>query len=167
MNFDPSHHQFNSDRSELTIQSVVRSDYGEYICTAKNKIAEDTATIMLHVFGWFLFLWCGCLIYFIFLYNSHNLSWWRTCFISEAPEVFVSVEEYRVYSVGQRVLVSCNVSGHPQPELYWVNKQNGHKLVRLQEPIHLKSHLWVSFSSIKHTGYVFFPFMSHVTCFAL
>ncbi|KAM6910367.1 neural cell adhesion molecule 1 [Xenentodon cancila] len=92
---DPSHHQFNSDRSELTIHSVVRADYGEYICTAKNKIAEDTATIMLHVFV--------------------------------APEVSVSADEHHV-SVGERVLVACNVSGHPQPELHWLNKQNGLKL---------------------------------------
>lgn len=53
---DPSHHQFNSDRSQLTIRSVARADYGEYICTAANKIAEDSATIMLHVFGWFDFI---------------------------------------------------------------------------------------------------------------
>lgn len=51
---------------------------------------------------------------------------WRV--ISEAPEVFVSVEEQRV-SVGERVSVSCNVSGHPQPELHWINKHNGRKVV--------------------------------------
>ncbi|KAF0045126.1 hypothetical protein F2P81_001655 [Scophthalmus maximus] len=48
--FDPSHHRFNSDSSELTIRSVAIADYGEYICTAVNKIAEDSATIVLHVF---------------------------------------------------------------------------------------------------------------------
>ncbi|KAI9520297.1 hypothetical protein NQZ68_018604 [Dissostichus eleginoides] len=90
--FDPSHHQFNSDNSQLTIKSVARGDYGEYICTATNKIANSTATIMLHVY--------------------------------EAPEVFVSAEQQSV-SVGERVSVSCNVSGHPQPELHWLNKQNG------------------------------------------
>ncbi|KAL3060603.1 hypothetical protein OYC64_015039 [Pagothenia borchgrevinki] len=93
--FDPSHHQFNSDRSQLTIKSVARGDYGEYICTATNKIAESTATIILHVY--------------------------------EAPEVFVSAEQQSV-SVGERVSVSCNVSGHPQPELHWLNKQNGRTL---------------------------------------
>ncbi|XP_068592517.1 neural cell adhesion molecule 1 [Cebidichthys violaceus] len=93
--FDPSHHQFNSDRSELIIRSVTRADYGEYICTATNKIAESSATIMLHVY--------------------------------EAPEVFVSAEQQSV-SVGERVSVSCNVSGHPQPELHWLNKHNGRTL---------------------------------------
>ncbi|XP_054869316.1 neural cell adhesion molecule 1 isoform X1 [Amphiprion ocellaris] len=93
--FDPSHHHFNSDRSQLTIWSVARADYGEYICTATNKIAESSATFMMHVF--------------------------------EAPEVFVSVEEQRV-SVGESVSVSCNVSGHPQPELHWLNKHNGRTL---------------------------------------
>ncbi|GAA6224424.1 neural cell adhesion molecule 1-like isoform X2 [Lates japonicus] len=93
--FDPSRHRFNSDRSELTIQSVTRADYGEYICTATNKISDDTATIMLHVF--------------------------------EAPEVFVSAEKQSV-SMGEHVSVSCNVSGHPQPELYWLNKHNGQTL---------------------------------------
>ncbi|XP_039661203.1 neural cell adhesion molecule 1 [Perca fluviatilis] len=93
--FDPSHHQFNSDRSQLTIKSVDRADFGEYICTATNKIAESSATIMLHVY--------------------------------EAPEVFVSAEKQNV-SVGERVSVSCNVSGHPQPELHWINKHNGRTL---------------------------------------
>lgn len=89
---DPSRHQFNSDRSQLSILAVTREDYGEYVCTATNKIGESTAAIMLHVF--------------------------------EAPEVFVSTEQQRV-TVGDRVSVSCNVSGHPQPELYWLNKLNG------------------------------------------
>ncbi|XP_026148793.1 neural cell adhesion molecule 1 [Mastacembelus armatus] len=93
--FDPSRHQFNSDRSQLTIRSVARPDYGEYVCTATNKIAEASATTMLHVF--------------------------------EAPEVFVSTEQQRV-PVGQRVSVSCNVSGHPYPELHWLNKHNGRTL---------------------------------------
>lgn len=48
--------------------------------------------------------------------------------VSEAPEVFVSAEEQRV-SVGERVSVSCNVSGHPHPELHWINKQNGRTVV--------------------------------------
>ncbi|XP_034729710.1 neural cell adhesion molecule 1 isoform X1 [Etheostoma cragini] len=95
MMFDPSHHQFNSDRSQLTIKSVARADYGEYICTATNKIAESSATIMLHVY--------------------------------EAPEVFVSAEHQSVL-VGKRVSVSCNVSGHPQPEQHWINKHNGRTL---------------------------------------
>ncbi|XP_031134210.1 neural cell adhesion molecule 1 isoform X2 [Sander lucioperca] len=95
MTFDPSHHQFNSDRSQLTIRSVVRADYGEYNCTATNKISKSIATIMLHVY--------------------------------EAPEVFVSAEQQSV-SVGERVSVSCNVSGHPQPELHWINKHNGRTL---------------------------------------
>ncbi|KAM3838265.1 neural cell adhesion molecule 1 [Diretmus argenteus] len=95
VNFDPSHHRFNSDSSELTIWSVTRADYGEYICTAKNKIAEASAIIMLHV--------------------------------SEAPEVYLSVEKQSV-SVGKSVSVSCNISGHPQPELHWLDKHNGHTL---------------------------------------
>lgn len=89
---DPSRHQFNSDRSELRILSVTRDDYGEYVCTATNKIGESTATITLHVF--------------------------------EAPEVFLSTEQQRA-SVGDRVSVSCNVSGYPHPELHWLSKLNG------------------------------------------
>ncbi|KAF3840090.1 hypothetical protein F7725_018807 [Dissostichus mawsoni] len=92
--FDPSHHQFNSDYSQLTIKSVARGDYGEYICTATNKIANSTATIMLHVYGP------------------------RGVCVSRAAEC-VS---------GEHVSVSCNVSGHPQPELHWLNKQNGRTL---------------------------------------
>ncbi|XP_053737229.1 neural cell adhesion molecule 1 [Synchiropus splendidus] len=47
--FDWAHHHFNSDRSQLTIKSVVRADLGEYVCTATNKIGENSATFMLHV----------------------------------------------------------------------------------------------------------------------
>uniref|UniRef100_A0A3Q0SD08 Neural cell adhesion molecule 3 n=1 Tax=Amphilophus citrinellus TaxID=61819 RepID=A0A3Q0SD08_AMPCI len=85
--FNPSHHYFNSDRSQLTIKSVAREDFGEYVCTATNKISESSATIKLHVF-----------------------------------------EQLRV-SVGEAASVSCNVTGHPQPELHWLNKQNGRTLV--------------------------------------
>lgn len=88
VDFDPSRHQFNSDRSQLTIRSVVRGDYGEYVCTATNKIAESSASIMFQVF--------------------------------ESPDVSVSTEEQNV-SLSERVSVSCNVSGHPQPELHWLN----------------------------------------------
>ncbi|XP_012714585.2 neural cell adhesion molecule 1 isoform X1 [Fundulus heteroclitus] len=95
LDFDPSRHLFNSDHSQLTIQSVARIDLGEYICTAKNKIAESSATLTLHVF--------------------------------EPPEVFISEDKHRV-NVGERVSVSCNVTGHPQPELHWINKQNGQEL---------------------------------------
>ncbi|XP_059195667.1 neural cell adhesion molecule 1 [Centropristis striata] len=91
--FDPSRHEFNSDSSQLTIRSVARNDFGEYICTATNKISESSATIMLHVY--------------------------------EAPEVIVSAEQQSV-SVGESVSVSCNVSGHPQPEMHWLNKHTGH-----------------------------------------
>lgn len=42
--------------------------------------------------------------------------------------MFVSVDQQRV-TVGERVSVSCNVTGHPQPELHWLNKQNGQTLV--------------------------------------
>ncbi|XP_074510903.1 neural cell adhesion molecule 1 isoform X2 [Sebastes fasciatus] len=95
MTADPSRHHFNSDRSQLIIRSVARADYGEYICTAANKIAENSDTYILHV--------------------------------NEAPEVFVSAEQQSVL-VGERVSVSCNVSGHPQPELHWLNKHNGRTL---------------------------------------
>ncbi|XP_041962471.1 neural cell adhesion molecule 1 isoform X1 [Alosa sapidissima] len=46
---DSSRHEFNSDRSELTIKPVKREDKGEYICTAKNKIGESTVTAFLDV----------------------------------------------------------------------------------------------------------------------
>uniref|UniRef100_H3DP36 Neural cell adhesion molecule 3 n=1 Tax=Tetraodon nigroviridis TaxID=99883 RepID=H3DP36_TETNG len=96
---DSSHHQFNSDRSQLIIKSVTKSDYGEYTCTAINKIAESSATMKLHVF--------------------------------EALGVFVSAEQ-QIVSVGERVSVSCNVSGHPEPELHWINKHNGRRVVGRQ-----------------------------------
>lgn len=41
----------------------------------------------------------------------------------------MSAEQLHV-SAGDRVSVSCNVSGHPQPELHWLNKQNGQTVVR-------------------------------------
>ncbi|XP_041648327.1 neural cell adhesion molecule 1 [Cheilinus undulatus] len=93
--FDSSHHHFESENTILTITSVTRADYGEYVCTAKNKISENSATTILHVY--------------------------------EAPEVSVSAE-WQSVSMGERVSVSCNVSGHPQPELHWLNKHNGQTL---------------------------------------
>ncbi|TKS81743.1 Neural cell adhesion molecule 1 [Collichthys lucidus] len=92
---DHSRHYFNSDSSELTIRSVTRTDYGEYVCTATNKIAESSSTLMLNIF--------------------------------EAPEVFLSAERQSV-SVSEQISVACNVSGHPQPELHWINKHNGQTL---------------------------------------
>ncbi|XP_061677263.1 neural cell adhesion molecule 1 [Syngnathoides biaculeatus] len=93
--YDPTHHKFNSDRSQLTLSSVVRADHGEYTCNATNKISGSSATVMLHVF--------------------------------EAPEVSLTVEQRNV-SVGESVAVACNVSGFPQPDLYWINKCNGQTL---------------------------------------
>ncbi|XP_051721039.1 neural cell adhesion molecule 1-like isoform X2 [Ctenopharyngodon idella] len=46
---DDSRIKFNTDKSELTISSVTRSDYGEYVCTATNKIGENSATFILDV----------------------------------------------------------------------------------------------------------------------
>ncbi|XP_010883381.2 neural cell adhesion molecule 1 isoform X1 [Esox lucius] len=46
---DESRYKYNSDKSELTILSVVRHDYGPYTCVAKSKIGESSATIMLDV----------------------------------------------------------------------------------------------------------------------
>ncbi|XP_035275664.1 neural cell adhesion molecule 1 isoform X1 [Anguilla anguilla] len=46
---DATRHRFNSDRSELTIPSVVRSDFGEYTCVAANKIGETRASFTLDV----------------------------------------------------------------------------------------------------------------------
>lgn len=39
-------------------------------------------------------------------------------------------DEQLSVSLGKRVSVFCNVSGHPQPQLYWFNKHNGRTLVR-------------------------------------
>lgn len=49
---------------------------------------------------------------------------------TESPEVFLSEDQHSV-NVGERVSVSCNVTGHPQPELHWINKQNGEELVMM------------------------------------
>lgn len=137
VSFDPSHHQFNSDHSQLTIHSVVRADYGMYVCTAINKIAESSATIMLHVFGWFTLpllnikTWTSfttMVLLYPAVLSQHLWMWlqwkWWSCFISEAPEVSVSADQ-QIVSVGERVSVACNVTGHPQPALHWLNKYNG------------------------------------------
>ncbi|KAK7158198.1 hypothetical protein R3I93_009409 [Phoxinus phoxinus] len=47
--FDNSRYKYNTDKSELTISAVTRSDFGEYICTANNKIGENSATFILDV----------------------------------------------------------------------------------------------------------------------
>lgn len=52
--------------------------------------------------------------------------------------MFVSAEQQRVL-VGEAVSVSCNVTGHPHPELHWLNKQNGQTLVRLYKHKYLDS----------------------------
>lgn len=44
--------------------------------------------------------------------------------------MFLSAEKLSI-SMGKRVSVSCKVSGHPQPELHWINKHSGQKLVRV------------------------------------
>lgn len=49
--FDESRYQYNSDKSQLTISGVARSDFGEYVCTATNKIGENNATFILDVSG--------------------------------------------------------------------------------------------------------------------
>ncbi|KAL0171416.1 hypothetical protein M9458_031727, partial [Cirrhinus mrigala] len=49
--FDDSRYKYNSDKSELTISAVTRSDFGEYICIATNKIGENSATFILDVSG--------------------------------------------------------------------------------------------------------------------
>ncbi|KAG7266644.1 hypothetical protein CRUP_032322, partial [Coryphaenoides rupestris] len=45
-------------------------------------------------------------------------------YVSETPEVYLSVEEETV-SLGHNVSLSCNVSGHPYPQLYWIKKLCG------------------------------------------
>ncbi|XP_039506733.1 neural cell adhesion molecule 1 [Pimephales promelas] len=47
--FDDSRYKYNTDKSALTISAVTRSDFGEYICTANNKIGENSATFTLDV----------------------------------------------------------------------------------------------------------------------
>ncbi|XP_051575183.1 neural cell adhesion molecule 2-like isoform X2 [Myxocyprinus asiaticus] len=47
--FDNTRYKYNSDRSELTISAVTRRDFGEYVCTATNKIGENSATFILDV----------------------------------------------------------------------------------------------------------------------
>lgn len=43
--------------------------------------------------------------------------------------MFVSADQQQL-TVGEGASVFCNVTGHPQPELHWLNKQNGQTLVR-------------------------------------
>ncbi|XP_077070839.1 neural cell adhesion molecule 1 isoform X3 [Siphateles boraxobius] len=47
--FDDSRYKYNTDKSVLAISAVTRSDFGEYICTASNKIGENSATFILDV----------------------------------------------------------------------------------------------------------------------
>ncbi|KAB5532960.1 hypothetical protein PHYPO_G00126080 [Pangasianodon hypophthalmus] len=46
---DSSRYLYNSDKSKLTIPGVARSDFGRYVCSAVNKIGEDSATFTLDV----------------------------------------------------------------------------------------------------------------------
>ncbi|XP_017564261.1 neural cell adhesion molecule 1 isoform X1 [Pygocentrus nattereri] len=46
---DSSRYIYNSDKSELIIPAVARSDFGEYVCTASNKLGEDSAAFILDV----------------------------------------------------------------------------------------------------------------------
>ncbi|XP_072548435.1 neural cell adhesion molecule 1 isoform X2 [Salminus brasiliensis] len=46
---DSSRYIYNSDKSELTIPAVARSDFGEYVCTGSSKIGEDNAEFILDV----------------------------------------------------------------------------------------------------------------------
>ncbi|KAB5513303.1 hypothetical protein PHYPO_G00249670 [Pangasianodon hypophthalmus] len=46
---DSSRYIYNSDKSKLTIPGVARSDFGRYVCSAVNKIGEDSITFTLDV----------------------------------------------------------------------------------------------------------------------
>ncbi|XP_036414026.1 neural cell adhesion molecule 1-like [Colossoma macropomum] len=46
---DSSRYIYNSDKSELIIPAVARSDFGEYACTASNKLGDDSAAFILDV----------------------------------------------------------------------------------------------------------------------
>ncbi|KAI4893836.1 hypothetical protein NFI96_020825, partial [Prochilodus magdalenae] len=46
---DSSRYIYNSDKSELIIPAVARSDFGEYVCTAANKLGDDSAAFILDV----------------------------------------------------------------------------------------------------------------------
>lgn len=58
--------------------------------------------------------------------------------------------EQQIVSVGERVSVSCNVSGHPYPELHWISKHNGRTVVGSQSqniistpsPVHELTRVW-------------------------
>lgn len=64
----------------------------------------------------------------------------------------MSAEQQSV-SVGERVSVSCNVSGYPYPELHWINKHNGRTVVGSQSqnnistpsPVHELMCVWCIF----------------------
>ncbi|XP_066533654.1 neural cell adhesion molecule 1 isoform X2 [Hoplias malabaricus] len=46
---DSSRYIYNSDKSELIIPAVTRSDLGEYVCTAANKLGDASDTYILDV----------------------------------------------------------------------------------------------------------------------
>ncbi|KAF5907171.1 neural cell adhesion molecule 1-like isoform X2, partial [Clarias magur] len=46
---DSSRYIYNSDKSKLIIPGVARSDFGNYVCTAANKIGKDHASFTLDV----------------------------------------------------------------------------------------------------------------------
>ncbi|XP_064425556.1 neural cell adhesion molecule 1 isoform X2 [Latimeria chalumnae] len=47
---DSGKYTFNTDKTELKLTSVEKSDEGEYTCKAKNKLGEAQKTLKLHVF---------------------------------------------------------------------------------------------------------------------
>lgn len=136
---DSSRHLFNSDRSQLIIKSVSRSDYGEYICTAINKIAESSATIMLHVFGLFMLIvhWLISVNFGKVVLNDVSFQRPQRCLCQQSSRrcPWVSVCLCPVMSLATPIL-SCTGSTSIMDAKWW---EANLKTITQMDPLFIKS----------------------------
>ena len=98
-----------ADPNMLELRSLDKTDTGEYVCQARNKIGTAEANIFLHVK-------CKCF--------SPELSKYSNITISDLPEV--SPISYRVYSgEGVSAQIGCYVNGYPQPSVSYKSLHHG------------------------------------------